>query len=451
MSTMPMDPQVAADSAAPRPRLREGRGPFSSYLGAFGLVLLLLGLQAVIGLVVGAALDRAEALLHHEIRAQAITVAVANLLAFGLVLGFAARRAGCGLGEFVPRRRFPPAVLLPMALSVVGAHILLSEANNLLQRVLPAPDWLRHLLGGGADLGGAWAILVLIGVVAPLTEEPLFRGLMLRGLLRRHGPWQAIGATAVLFAVMHLNPWQAPGAVGLGLLFGWWTLRTGSLVPALLGHALNNLLAPLVAVAVGVLHRGAVPGYLASPGHAIGWQPWWLDALGVLLLAGGVATTRALLARSPHRRLEPLPAPPAGRDGDQGNPRDQGLLSSPTTDRAPGSRPRGAVARVLSPVWWIVGWLAFVAVAGFVVLVATRLTGQPFGPWPTAGAYVVLALAVTALLRRTRTLEPAVRVVSPVLLALLVLLFALLRPPDAPARRPAAAPSGPLGLRTSQG
>jgi hypothetical protein len=220
-------------------------------------------------------------------------------------------------------------------------------------------------------------------------------------------------------------------------------------VPALLGHALNNLLAPLVAVAV--LHWGAVPGYLASPGHSVGWQPWWFDALGVLLLAGGVATTRALLARSPRRQLEPLPAPPAGRDGDQEVQGEQGVLSPPTADGALGSWPRGAVGRVLSPVWWVVGWLAFVAVTGFAVLVATRLTGQRFGPWPTAGAYAVLALAVTVLLRRTRTLEPAVRVVAPVLLALLVLLFALFRSPDSPARHPAAAPSGLLGQQSYQG
>jgi CAAX protease family protein len=437
---MPTEAQEAALPAPPRPRTREGRAPFSSYLGALGLVLLLLGLQAVLGLVVGVALDRVGVLLHHKIRAQAISIAAANVLAFGLVLWFGARRAGCPPGEVIPRRRFPPAVLLPMAASVVGGHVLLSEANNLLQRVLPAPDWLRHLLGGGADLGGAWAVLFLIGVVAPLTEEPLFRGLMLRGLLRRHGPWPAIGATAVLFALMHLNPWQAPAAVGLGLLFGWWTLRTGSLVPALLGHALNNLFAP---VAVGVLRWGAVPGSVASPGPS-GWQPWWLDALGVLLPAGGVATTRLLLARSPRRELEPLPAPPTRRDGDRGDRGDRDAPSPATAGRAPGPRPRGAVARVLSPVWWIVGWLAFVAVAGLAVFVATLLTGQRFGPWPTAGAYAVLALAATALLRRTRTLEPAVRVVAPVLLALLVLLFALFRPPDSssPARRPAAATSG---------
>jgi hypothetical protein len=62
-----------------------------------------------------------------------------------------------------------------------------------------------------------------------------------------------------------------------------------------------------------------------------------------------------------------------------------------------------------------------------------------------------VALAVTAILRVTRTLGPAVRVVAPVLLALLVLLFALFRPPDAPARRADVTPGGPLGQQTYRG
>ena len=119
--------------------------------------------------------------------------------------------------------------------------------------------------------------------------------------------------------------------------------------------------------------------------------------------------------------------------------------------RASGPRAGAAAGRVLSPLWWIVGWLAYLTVAGLLVLVATVLTGQPFGPWPTAGAYALLALAGTALLHRTRALTPAVRVIAPVLLVLLVLLSALFRPPEAPARPTAAAAVGTFAERTSAG
>ena len=97
---------------------------------------------------------------------------------------------------------------------------------------------------------------------------------------------------------------------------------------------------------------------------------------------------------------------------------------------------------MLSPLWWIVGWLAYLTVAGLLVLVATVLTGQPFGPWPTAGAYALLVLAGTALLHRTQALTLSVRVIAPVLLVLLVLLSALFRPLETRARRTAAATVG---------
>ena len=220
-------------------------------------------------------------------------------------------------------------------------------------------------------------------------------------------------------------------AVALGVLFGWWTVRTGSLLPALLGHALANGFALLV---VAALRSATLPGHGVPAAQAVVWQPWWYYALGALLLAGGVATTRHLLSRLHLRELEPLPAPAAAEsDGDEERP------SRPVPGRAPGSWPGAAAGRVLSPLWWTVGGLAYASVAGLVILVATSLTGQPFGPWPTAGAYALLALAGTALLHRTHALTLAVRVIAPVVLVLLVLLSALFRPPETRARRTAAA------------
>ena len=396
-------------------------------------MLLVLALQLVLGLLLNAALDRAGAVLLRPLPAPALAVAAGNLLAFWLVLWLAARHGGFALREVLPLRRVAPALALPMAATVVGAQLLLVEANVALQRALPPPARCRSHSGGAADPGGAWALVFVAAVVAPITEEPLFRGLLLRGLLGRRGPWPAIGATAVLFAAMHLNPWQAPAAAALGVLFGWWTVRTGSLLPALLGHALANGFALLT---VAALRAATLPRPGVSPDQAVAWQPWWYYALGAVLLAAGIATTRAILAWRRYRQLTPLPAPAGAEpEGDEARP--------PRAVPGRSSGPRaGAAVRVLSPLWWIVGWLAYLTVAGLLVLVATVLTGQPFGPWPTAGAYALLALAGTALLHRTQALTLSVRVIAPVLLVLLVLLSALFRPPETRARRTAAATAG---------
>ena len=47
-------------------------------------------------------------------------------------------------------------------------------------------------------------------------------------------------ASAILFAMFHLNPWQAVTALPLGIWFAWMVLRTGSVLPGILGHAMVN-------------------------------------------------------------------------------------------------------------------------------------------------------------------------------------------------------------------
>ena len=91
---------------------------------------------------------------------------------------------------------------------------------------------------------------------ATLVEEIFFRGFLLNAFWRASGFWRANLASSALFALVHLPGWFAAGrfasppqlaadALGIfvfGLVFGWAMKRTGSLWPAYLLHALNNLL-----------------------------------------------------------------------------------------------------------------------------------------------------------------------------------------------------------------
>ena len=53
-------------------------------------------------------------------------------------------------------------------------------------------------------------------------------------------PWWAVLLSAVLFSVIHMNPGQMPTAFLIGLLLGWLTYRTGSLLPGIVMHVFNN-------------------------------------------------------------------------------------------------------------------------------------------------------------------------------------------------------------------
>ena len=85
---------------------------------------------------------------------------------------------------------------------------------------------------------------IAIGLLAPLAEEMVFRGAILRSLLRwKQNPWVGIAISALLFAVVHMNPAQMPHAFLIGLLLGWMYWRTDSIVPGVVYHWVNNTVA----------------------------------------------------------------------------------------------------------------------------------------------------------------------------------------------------------------
>jgi hypothetical protein len=89
-------------------------------------------------------------------------------------------------------------------------------------------------------LPGFLAVVLAGGVLAPIAEELYFRGFVFRTYLQTRGPLVAYGATSLLFAVLHLNlPALLPILI-LSLIFCYAYRRTGSIVPSVVGHALNN-------------------------------------------------------------------------------------------------------------------------------------------------------------------------------------------------------------------
>ena len=90
---------------------------------------------------------------------------------------------------------------------------------------------------------------VAIGLLAPLAEEMVFRGAILRVLLQvfdRRWHWLPIVISAVLFGAVHGNMAQFLHAMLLGLLLGWLYYRTDSIVPGVVLHWVNNSIAYVI-------------------------------------------------------------------------------------------------------------------------------------------------------------------------------------------------------------
>ena len=107
----------------------------------------------------------------------------------------------------------------------------------------PMPEFLENALKS-MTTGNFFLNLLMVSIFAPVFEEWLCRGMVLRGLLgNRVKPVWAIVISSLVFAAIHANPWQAVPAFLMGCLFGYVYYRTGSLKLTMLMHCTNNTLA----------------------------------------------------------------------------------------------------------------------------------------------------------------------------------------------------------------
>lgn len=173
-------------------------------------------------------------------------------------------------------RALPPGVTFPvgggMGWSAAGV------AAGLVGWVAPSwlADQLRAFTGEGTldaitaaltspDPLGRAAMAVAIAVSAPLFEEVVFRGYLWRALEVYGSPRAAYLGTTLLFCAYHLDPVQSTALLPTAALLGWLRLRSGSLLPPIAMHFVNNALGvALAGVELPMPAWGAAAGAWAT-------------------------------------------------------------------------------------------------------------------------------------------------------------------------------------------
>jgi membrane protease YdiL (CAAX protease family) len=212
----------------------------------------------VVGLAISLGATMAViAVLGHARSMVALGIVVGDLLLVATVIGFAIRgteRLGAAtLG--IRRTSWGPAIGW-------GAAVLFAAyaVDGLLAGLFGVGGH-RHYHHFAAGI----AVLITLGVAvtAPLAEEITFRGFLFPALTRWRGPWLAAAITGLLFGAAHVAALPAallPGVAffGFGACLLFWF--TGSLLPGVAVHSLNN------AVALAAISRGQLaPAILAAP------------------------------------------------------------------------------------------------------------------------------------------------------------------------------------------
>lgn len=162
------------------------------------------------------------------------------IIPLGLTLWYAAKKVPIRSLDWNLSSIRQVGILLASIWIVLGSSLFLEPLFEL----IPNVEALR------ADLNEMFqpslTTFFLAVCFAPLAEEILFRGIILRGFAARYGATKGILFSALFFGIFHIQPLQVVGATFIGIVLGWVYLRSRSLTLVILLHAVNNLLAFLM-------------------------------------------------------------------------------------------------------------------------------------------------------------------------------------------------------------
>jgi len=187
------------------------------------------------------------------------------------------------LGDVLVFRRPPPTALAGAALVGLSGWIILGV---LADKVIPPPrevvENIRNLIHPPGESRSLALSVFALAVTPAVCEEALFRGAILQGLRRQFTVPVSCLLTGILFGIMHGDVWRFVPTTILGVLLSWVALTSGSIIPSMLVHVLNN----------GVLIVLGYYGLDQAGDHLSGGATIFILGAAVVFMLGGLATIR---------------------------------------------------------------------------------------------------------------------------------------------------------------
>ena len=245
--------------------------------------MLLLALMFPVYFVVSNLLAR----LQHarlEVRLGWMSVVTALLFAAMPLLVAAVGRVRLREGfrlKTAPLLAFGGALVLGLSLWPLAYEMVLLASNaGIASFGDDAAERIRGLVAQFRTVSPVWIVLTL-AVVPAVCEELFFRGYLLGALVARMSRARAVAASGVVFGLFHMLVTDAlaverllPSTL-LGMVLAWVCLKSGSIVPGMLLHAMHNAFLLLVS-------------YYGDRLAAAGWGVQEESHLPLLWLAGSV-------------------------------------------------------------------------------------------------------------------------------------------------------------------
>jgi len=197
------------------------------------------------------------------------------LIAWPMALYAAKKIKGIEFRESFSLRKVPN-IMYPLSL-LAGLSLSLVFLSLITYIPTPPPESVNQFHETTSS-SNHLSLLMAMLVVGPIGEELFFRGWLLPIWARRYGSTRAILATSVVFSLFHMLSWRILIAFPIGLLLGWITLKTQSVLPAITSHIASNasssLLDPILKLA----------GLSSIEIQEMASIPYWLPILAALFL-----------------------------------------------------------------------------------------------------------------------------------------------------------------------
>jgi membrane protease YdiL (CAAX protease family) len=246
------------------------------------LCLLFLGIQLGLGFLIGVfqiifSLPETSLLV-------GVLTALTSIISFGIVLWVGFRKTKRKFNEVFKFNKVSLFLWIAIMVFMIGFVMVTSEMDNLLNYILPMPEMFRDVFETLMAEQIFIIAIISVGIIPAFAEELFFRGLILDGLKNNYSKRKAIIISALLFGIVHLNPWQFYGAFIIGLISAWICIETNSILLSIYIHFFNNVL-----YTITVRYKDLIPikGFNSNFTTPVIFQPLWFDISGLVILIMG--------------------------------------------------------------------------------------------------------------------------------------------------------------------
>ena len=155
--------------------------------------------------------------------------------------------------DTVPLKKAPlgkSTAVVMLGLGVCALSNIASSAFGVIFKNITGDDVVSNDIGQGEGVVSFIIALLCVGILPALVEEFAFRGVILGTMRKYMSDGASIFLSAMLFALLHGNLVQIPFAFGVGLVLGYAAVYTGSMIPGVVIHGINNVMSVVLSYAL---------------------------------------------------------------------------------------------------------------------------------------------------------------------------------------------------------